>query len=129
MDLHRVQVEYELREKLILLREHILVSSENDGRLWELLLRSGPSFATLFRHALIALGDTSHKARREAVQAISQRLGLAPSALLEVLDVREKQLQKRALNVRELAARYLAEVEKVTSAVDLALDENRSQRT
>jgi len=129
MDLHRVQVEYELREKLILLREHILVSSENDGRLWELLLRSGPSFATLFRHALIALGDTSHKARRDAVQAMSQRLGLPSSALLEVLDVREKQLEKKRLNVRELAARYLAEVEKVTSAVDLALDQNSSQRT
>ena len=129
MDLHRVQVEYELREKLILLREHILVSSENDGRLWELLLRSSPSFATLFRHALIALGDTSHKARREAVQAILQRLGVAPSALLEVLDVREKQLQKKELNVRELAARYIAEVEKVTAAVDVALDENPSQRT
>ena len=129
MDLHRVQVEYELREKLILLREHILVSSENDGRLWELLLRSGPSFATLFRHALIALGDQSHEARREAVQAISQRLGLASSALLEVLEVREKQLQKKELKVRELAARYLAEVEKVTSAVDLAFDKNPSPRT
>ena len=69
------------------------------------------------------------KARREAVRAISQRLGVASSALLEVLDVREKQLQKKELNVRELAARYLAEVEKVASAVDLALDENPSQRT
>jgi hypothetical protein len=49
--------------------------------------------------------------------------------LLEVLEVREKQLQKKELQVRELAARYLAEVEKVTSAVDLALDEDRSQRT
>ena len=129
MDLHRVQVEYELREKLLLLREHILVSSQNDGRLWELLLRSGPSFATLFRHALIALGDRSDKARREAVQAISERLGLPSSALLEVLDVREKQFQKKRLNVRELAARYLAEVEKVTSAVDLAFDKNPSPRT
>ena len=63
------------------------------------------------------------------MQAILQRLGVAPSALLEVLDVREKQLQKKELNVRELAARYLAEVEKVTSAVDVALDENPSQRT
>jgi hypothetical protein len=83
----------------------------------------------LFRHALIALGDRSHAARREAVQAISQRLGLASSALLEVLEVREKQLQKKELKVRELAARYLAEVEKVTSAVDLAFDKNPSQRT
>ena len=129
MDLHRVQVEYELREKLLLLRQHVLMESESDGRLWELILRSAPSFATLFRHALIALGDGSYGTRREAVKALSQRLGFSSSALLQVLDVREKQLQRKGLDVRELAARYLAEVEKVTAAVDLALDENPSQRS
>ena len=57
MNQHRVQVEYELREKLILLRQHVLLAAENESRLWELVLRSTPSFSTLFRHALIALGD------------------------------------------------------------------------
>src|SRR5581483_8587668 len=38
MGLHRVQVEYELREKMILLRQHILLTSENEQRLWDLLL-------------------------------------------------------------------------------------------
>lgn len=128
MDLHRVQVEYELREKLILLRQHILVVSENEGRLWELLLRSAPSFATLFWHALIALGDTSQGRRRDAVKALLQRLGFDSSGLLQVLDVREKQLERKGINIRELAGRYLAEVERVTSAVDLALDENPSQQ-
>jgi hypothetical protein len=127
MDLHRVQVEYELREKLLLLRQHLLVTSENEGRLWDLILRSAPSFSTLFRHALIALGDGTHATRRDAVKALSQRLGLASSAVLQVLDVREKQLQRKGLDVRELAARYLGEVEKVTSAVDLAFDETTSQ--
>lgn len=128
MDLHRVQVEYELREKLILLRQHVLMAAENESRLWELLLRSAPSFATLFRHALIALGDGSQSARREAVQALSQRLGFDLSVLLQVLDVREKKLERKGMDVRELATRYLAAVEKVTSAVDLALDEKPSKR-
>ncbi len=48
--LHRVQVEYELREKLILLRQHVLVADGKDSRLWDILLHSVPSFATLFRH-------------------------------------------------------------------------------
>lgn len=129
MDLHRVQVEYELREKLILLRQHVLMAAENESRLWELLLRSAPSFATLFRHALIALGDGSQSARREAVQALSQRLGFDLSVLLQVLDVREKKLERKGMDVRELATRYLAAVEKVTSAVDLALDEKPSKRS
>jgi len=129
MDLHRVQVEYELREKLILLRQHVLVAAENESRLWDLLLRSAPSFATLFRHALIALGDASHVTRRDMVKALAQRLGFDLSVLPQVLDVREKKLERKGLDVRELAARYLAAVEKVTAAVDVALDENRSKRS
>ncbi len=39
-NLHRVQVEYELREKLALLRQHLLLAVGNDSRMWELLLRS-----------------------------------------------------------------------------------------
>ena len=51
-----MQVEYELREKLALLRQHLLLALGNDSRMWELLLRSVSSFATLFRHALMVLG-------------------------------------------------------------------------
>ena len=127
MDLHRVQVEYELREKLILLRQHLLVAAENETRLWDLLLRSAPSFATLFRHALIALGDGSQATRRDAVKALSQRLGFDLSILLQLLDVREKKLERKGMDARETAARYLDAVEKVTAAVDLALDEKTSK--
>ena len=122
MDLHRVQVEYELREKLILLRQHMLLTSENESRLWDLLLRSAPSFSTLFRHALIALGDGSQIGRREAVQALTQRLQFDASAMTQVLDVREGKADRKKIDVRDLAARYLASIERVTSAVDMALE-------
>jgi len=128
MDLHRVQVEYELREKLILLRQHLLVASERDSRLWDLLLRSAPSFATLFRHALIVLGDSSQSARREALQALARRVGFDASAMLQVLDVRERKVDRKSIEVRDLVTRYLAAVEKVTSAVDTALEQGTSGR-
>jgi hypothetical protein len=123
MDLHRIQVEYELREKLILLRQHILVADGSDSKLWDLMLRSAPSFSTLFRHALIALGDSSKSARPEAVQTLSQRLGFDPAPVLQVLDAREKKLDRGKVNVADLAGRYLTAIERVTSAVDTALDE------
>ncbi|HVN18530.1 MAG TPA: nucleotidyltransferase domain-containing protein [Dongiaceae bacterium] len=122
MNLHRVQVEYELREKLILLRQHILMADGNDSRLWDLALRSVSSFSTLFRHAVIALGDAPKSARRDAIQALSQRLGFDASAMLQVMDVREQKLDRKQLDVRELCSRYLAAVERVTSAVDVALE-------
>jgi hypothetical protein len=128
MDLHRVQVEYELREKLILLRQHILIADGNDSKLWDLMLRSVASFSTLFRHALIALGDSSKSIRREAVQALSQRLGFDPSAVLQVLEARENKVDRGKVNVADLAGRYLAAVERVTAAVDTALDEKTPGR-
>jgi hypothetical protein len=128
MDLHRVQVEYELREKLILLRQHVLLAAENESRLWELLLRSAPSFSTLFRHALIALGDATQSARREAVQALSRRISFDPSAMLQALDVRERKVDRKKIDIHDLVARYLAAVEKVTAAVDVALDSDAAGR-
>jgi Nucleotidyltransferase domain len=126
MDLHRVQVEFELREKLILLRQHILLASDSDSRLWDLLLRSAPSFSTLFRHALIALGDGTHIARRDAVHALAQRLTFEASAMSQVLDVREGKADRKKIDVQDLASRYLASIEKVTAAVDMALDNSKS---
>ena len=127
MDLHRVQVEYELREKLLLLRQHVLIASDNESRLWDLLLHSVSSFSTLFRHALIALGDSSHATRRDAVRALAQRLGFDDSAVLQVLDVREKKTDRKNLDIKDLVARYMAAVERVTAAVDLALDSDASE--
>lgn len=120
MDLHRVQVEYELREKLVLLRQHILLASESDSRLWDLLQHSVSSLMTLFRHALIALGESAPATRRDAVQSLAQRLDFDASVFLRVLDVREKKLKAKNVDARELASHYLAAVEKVAAAVDLA---------
>jgi predicted nucleotidyltransferase len=120
MELHRVQVEYELREKLVLLRQHILLESESDSRLWELLQHSVSSLGTLFRHALIVLGEATPATRREAVQSLARRLDFDASIFLRVLDAREKKFKTKKVDVRELASHYLAAVEKVAAAVDLA---------
>jgi hypothetical protein len=126
-NLHRVQVEYELREKLALLRQHLLLASGNDSRLWELLTRSVSSFATLFRHALIVLGHESPTAKREAIKALAEKVAFDPSPFLQVLDVREQITKPKSVDVAVVFARYLAALEQVTSAVDRMLDSGPSR--
>jgi hypothetical protein len=120
--LHRVQVEYELREKLVLLRQHVLLADDNSARLWDVLLHSVPSFATLFRHALIALGHDAPPSRRDAVQALAKRVDFDSSTFQQIFDVRERTADPKKLNVNDLCARYLTAIEKVTAVVDEALE-------
>ena len=123
---HQVQVEYELREKLVLLRQQLLLASGNRRRLWNLLVRSVSSFATLFRHALMVLGQTAPVGKRDTVQAIAEHLKLDASAVHQVLDVREHHANPKKMDVNDLVARYLTVVEQVTSAVEDALGADAS---
>jgi len=122
MRLHRAQVEYELREKTILLRQHLLMVSGNTDAKWELLLRSLPAFGTLFRHALIALGDPGAGSKRDAAPALAAKLGIDTRVFGELLDIRERKKDRKPAKVDEMFARYLKLVEQVTAAVDKMLD-------
>jgi len=122
LNLHRLQVEYELREKLALLRQHLLLAAGNDARMWELLVRSVSSFATLFRHALMVLGQEAPVGKRAAVQALSKQIGFDASAFMQVFDVRERKTKPKNFDAADVVSRYLLALERVTSAVDKMLD-------
>jgi predicted nucleotidyltransferase len=121
-NLRRVQVEYELREKLVLLRRHLLLAAGKDKLLWETLRQSISSFVTLFRHSLAILGGKPPASKRETVKQLAEKLGFDPSGFLHVLDIREHRVKPKELDVNDVFARYLAAVEKVTDAVDKMLD-------
>jgi hypothetical protein len=122
MHLHRAQLEYELREKLILLRERLLLATRDKKQLWELMLSSLSTFTTLFRHGLIALGEMPPKAKRDVVQALAARTPFDASAFLQLLDIREHKADTKQFDVTDVFARYLTAVQQVTAAVDKMLD-------
>ena len=122
MHQHRAQLEYELREKLILLRQRLLEAGDNDRALWQLLLGSVSTFGTLFRHALLALGDAAPHSKREAIQLLATRIPFEPSAFLQLLDIRDHKADRKQFDAKDVFTRYLAAVQHVTSAVDTMLD-------
>lgn len=122
MRLHRVQLEYELREKTILLRQHLLVVAGNDDAKWDLLMNSLSTFGTLFRHALIATGDAGAVSKREAAAQLAARLKVDAGIFAELLDIRERKKDRKAVPVDEAFGRYLKLVDEVTGAVDRMLD-------
>jgi hypothetical protein len=58
--------------------------------------------------------------KRESVQALAEQLKIDASAILHVLDVRERKVDPKSFDVNDLFARYLTTVEQVTEAVDAA---------
>jgi predicted nucleotidyltransferase len=122
--LHRAQVEYELREKTILLRQRLLTASVTGGNeaKWDLLLRSLPAFGTLFRHALIALGDEGARSQREAAVALANKTGVDTAVFGELMDIRERRKDRKVSDGDAMFARYLKLAEEVTAAVDKMLD-------
>lgn len=125
MNQHRAQLEYELREKLILLRQRLLEAGDNDRALWQLLLGSVSAFATLFRHTLLALGDAAPHSKREAIQILATRIPFEPSAFLQLLDIRDHKADRKQFEAKDVFTRYLAAVQRVTAAVDTMLDKDK----
>jgi predicted nucleotidyltransferase len=115
---HREQLEYELREKLFLLRQHLLLAGTDEKQLWEIMLHSLSSFTTLFRHVLIEMGEQGRKHSRDAVAELSKKLSFEDSAFLQLLDVRAKKSNRGTLRASDLAARYLSAITTVATAVD-----------
>lgn len=119
---HRLQVEYELREKLLLLRQAACVVAKSERKLWDLLLRSLPSFLTLFRHALLVLGGPAATRKRECVQELSRRVGFDASSIEALLDIRERKAKQNQFRVTDIVAGYLVAIEQVNATVDKMLD-------
>ena len=105
-----------------LLRQHLLTLADDDDAKWGLLLRSLPAFGTLFRHALIALGDAVAGSKREAAAALGSKLAIDTGVFAELLDIRERKKDRKSVQVNDLFARYLTLVDQVTAAVDKMLD-------
>lgn len=112
--LHRVQVEYELRTKLILLRQNFI----NRADVLKLMLDSVSSFMTLFRHSLIAMGEEPEPGQRNILQQLQSRLNLDTRAFVELLNVRESNVKSDALDPTTIFPLYVRAIEQVISAVD-----------
>jgi hypothetical protein len=115
---HREQLEYELREKLFLLRQHLLLAGTDEKQLWEVMLHSLSSFTTFFRHVLVEMGEQGRKHSRDAVAELSKKMSFDDSAFLQLLDIRAKKSERGRLRASDLASRYLDAITTVATAVD-----------
>lgn len=118
MDLHRINLERELRIKLLRLRMAYIAASGNRNRLLRLMMDAVTSFITLFRHALLAFGESPPEDRREVIDHLARRLSVDLAPFRTVLDIRTGERVPGDLDIGTLAGGFLGGATRVADEID-----------
>ena len=121
MVLHKLQVERELRINVIRLRQSFLRSRGRRSELSELLIASASSFATLLRHALIAMGEDAPASGREAADRLAKLIAVNVAPFHRVLDLRDGKSAAGELNLEMVLESYIDFVASVAEEIDRRL--------
>lgn len=122
-DLHRRQVEHDLRAKLLRLRGAYMASGRDAKGLEALLLDSVSTFVTLFRHALVACGEPLRLPKDEVLAAAAARFQFAAAPFTAILGARRagSRIEDGKLEaLRALFAQYLAAIQQVERALEVS---------
>ena len=115
---YRAQVEYELRSRLVRLRQKAAGVLEDKRKLVRLMTDSVTTFLVLARHAL-ALAGTQASSRREGViDALESRFAIDPSPFRTLVDVRTGKRKPATLDAKAVFAQYLRSAGELVAAVD-----------
>lgn len=114
----RLQIEYELRGKLLRLRSLALPAGATSHDLMRLMTQSIVSFVRFMRPILELLGEEPPLGRLATVKRIEERLQLDTAPLVRILQLRDAPKELLEVEVQDLFASYLDCLAQVIEAVD-----------
>jgi predicted nucleotidyltransferase len=126
MNLHRVEVEHELRTTLLRLRHHLLLSPGSDDELRAVLAKSITSVLTLFRHALIALGENPPHEKPQLLERASEAFGFDARPLRSILELRNDGPHSGPIG--ELYHAYMSAIQRVAHELDARVPKRHLQK-
>ena len=126
MNLHRLQVERDLRLLLLRLRQHVLLAGKNELEFTAVLKKTISSASTLLRHTLLAFGE---EPPAEA-SALFERIAAVTGADAEAFQPLHDHHEGRGLAKDSFTAydHYIHALEKVIIALDRLVPKKEWQR-
>ncbi len=113
----RFQCEYELKSKLLLLRQSLFNKSSR-RRVQEIMLNTLPGIVALFK-GVLRLKDQEIPARKkETIEKLSQFIGFVPSGLLKMLSVRQGNEILKKSDVYAVMDSYIQAIVKVLDFIE-----------
>lgn len=117
----RMQLEHDLRSKLLFFRQRYLQTCQSPRNLSGLLVSSLSTFLVLFRAALTLYDEEVPLCKKEALQKLAKRLTFDPQPFETVWQWKARQKATPNVDVKQLARDYLSAIERVVMAVDMQL--------
>lgn len=114
----RLELEHELKGKLIQLRERYLLTGGRAKRVAELMVRSLSTFLVLFRASLRLFEDNVPPKKLEALAALRKHVSFDEDVFRTIHRMKEGSARPPDPDVEPLFERYLQAVEAVVDAVD-----------
>ena len=125
MNLHRVQVEHELRIALQKLRDHFLRSSDNEHQLREIYAKSISSISVLLRHFLISLGEDAPAHKSEVYKRVAELTGADAGVFDLGLELRDNH---PVSEISRAYGKYMEAIEIVIHSLDALVPKREWQR-
>ncbi|KQC06565.1 MAG: hypothetical protein APR62_07680 [Smithella sp. SDB] len=114
----RLQIERELKGKLVLLRQGYLETEGSPSQLKELISRSLTAFTSIFNVLIYLKQGSAPKNRRDTIKEIGNLFAFDAEVLLRCADIKEGVNKFSNVEVAGIFKKYLLEVEKLCKIVD-----------
>jgi hypothetical protein len=126
MNLHRVQIEHDLRTMILKLRQHYLRAPGSSKELAPVLRKSFSGVLTLLRHTVIAFGEDPPVTEHDIIARAAALTGSNAAAFEALLRLRETgEFHGQLIPVY---GGYLKALEKISSALDKHLPKREWRR-
>jgi hypothetical protein len=125
-NLHRIQVEHDLRTLLLKLRQHFLLAHQKDVDLRTAAARSASSTRLLLRHTLLALGEKPPLDSHEVFARIAALTGADAAGFEAVFKLRDRHAHVDSMS--DTYGQYLNALSVVISALDRHMPKREWQR-
>ena len=125
----RLQIERDLKAKLLVLREGYLLTGGKRAAVLELLTSSVAGFLVLFRAALRLFQDEVPAHKLDALQLLTGHIKFDPHPLREVDALRHRRRKPREVVAETLFESYLTTIQQVVDAIDRHLHREQGDVT
>ena len=114
----RLQIERELRGKLIYLREGFLDTGREKERLREMLLASIPTFMAIFGALLYLKEEEAPVSKEELFEKTAEMFDLQSSIFTQLINLKNGKWKGSKVELQEIAKAYIGQINKLVEVVD-----------